>query len=101
MRLKTAMSTTNVTAPTAMPAIASPRPPSLVRLIWLSAITPKTMPTIDPMPHRMPIPEDTSDQIASRLVEDDLYPADEGGSKPCDEYDGGGGGGGCEPPCGE
>jgi hypothetical protein len=49
------------------------------------------------MPHRMPIPEDTSDQIASRLVEDDLYPADEGGSKPCDEYDGGG----CEPPCGE
>ena len=70
---KATMNTTNPTAPTAMPAIATPRGPSLVRVIRLSAITPRTMPTIDPMPHRKPNPEDTSDQYASVVAEDDPH----------------------------
>ena len=88
---KATMNTTNPTAPTAMPAIATPRGPSLVRVIRLSAITPRTMPTIDPMPHRKPIPEDTSDQYARLLAEYDLYPGDGGNPSPGLEYDGGGG----------
>ena len=54
--------------PTTMPATARPQPPWRVCLIWLSAITPRTIPTMAPMPQSRPTTDATNDAIANVLV---------------------------------
>jgi citrate lyase subunit beta/citryl-CoA lyase len=57
----------SVTAPTAMPAMARPWPCSPVRLTWLSATTPITMPAMEPIPQSQ-MTEATNDAIANAFV---------------------------------
>ena len=63
------MLSTSDTAPTAIPAMASPCPPWLFCLIWLSATMPSTIPMIEPIPHSTPIAEATSEAMANGLVD--------------------------------
>jgi len=67
-KINQAIQATIATAPMIIPAIAIPRPPSPVRLIWPSATKPKIGPKMDPMPAHQSTKEHTNDAMAKPFV---------------------------------